>query len=92
MISQFITPEFKQTLAGIQGFPLRTEISQTIESANHELVKQMNGMPKFTMINEVIKLETKPLPAALFAAPKGFKQLPYELGMGQMFGAPGGKP
>jgi hypothetical protein len=92
MMSQFITPEFKQTIAGIQGFPLRTEISQTIGGANPELAKQMKGMPKFTMINEVVKLDTKPLPAALFAAPKGFKQLPYEPGMGQMFGAPGGKP
>ena len=92
MMSQFITPEFKQTIAGIQGFPLRTEISQTIGGANPELAKQMQGMPKFTMINEVVKLDTKPLPAALFAAPKGFKQLPYEPGMGQMFGAPGGKP
>jgi len=52
----------------------------------------MQGMPKFTMINEVVKLDTKPLPAALFAAPKGFKQLPYEPGMGQMFGAPAGRP
>lgn len=92
MMSQFITPEFKQTIAGIQGFPLRTEISQTIGGANPELAKQMKGMPRFTMINEVVKLDTKPLPAALFAAPKGFKQLPYEPGMGQMFGAPGGKP
>ena len=92
MMSQFITPEFKQTIAGIQGFPLRTEISQTIGGANPELAKQMKGMPKFTMINEVVKLDTKPLPAALFAAPKGFKQLPYEPGMGQMFGAPGGRP
>ena len=92
MMSQFITPEFKQTIAGIQGFPLRTEISQTIGGANPELAKQMKGMPKFTMINEVVKLDTKPLPAALFTAPKGFKQLPYEPGMGQMFGAPGGKP
>ncbi|MEY3601418.1 MAG: hypothetical protein RL169_662 [Armatimonadota bacterium] len=92
MMSQFITPEFKQTIAGIQGFPLKTEISQTIGGANPELAKQMKGMPKFTIITEVVKLDTKPLPAALFAAPKGFKQLPYEPGMGQMFGAPGGKP
>jgi hypothetical protein len=92
MMSQFITPEFKQTIADIKGFPLRTEISQSIGGANPELAKQMQGMPKFTMINEVIKLDSKPLPAALFAAPKGFKQLPYEPGMGQMFGAPGGKP
>ena len=92
MMSQFITPEFKQTIAGIQGFPLKTEISQTIGGANPELAKQIKEMPKFTMINEVVKLDTKPLPAALFAAPKGFKQLPYEPGMGQMFGAPGGKP
>jgi hypothetical protein len=92
MMSQFITPEFKQTIADIKGFPLRTEISQSIGGANPELAKQMQGMPKFTMINEVIKLDTKPLSAALFAAPKGFKQLPYEPGMGQMFGAPGGRP
>ena len=92
MMSQFITPEFKQTIAGIQGFPMKTEISQTIGGANPELAKQMKGMPKFTMITEVVKLDTKPLPAALFAAPKGFKQLPYEPGMGQMFGAPGGRP
>ena len=92
MMSQFITPEFKQTIAGIQGFPMRTEISQTIGGANPELAAQMKGMPKFTMINEVVKLDTKPLPAALFAAPKGFKQLPYEPGMGNLFGAPGGKP
>jgi len=92
MMSQFITPEFKQTIADIKGFPLRTEISQSIGGANPELAKQMQGMPKFTMINEVIKLDSKPLPAALFAAPKGFKQLPYEPGMGQMFGAPGGRP
>jgi hypothetical protein len=92
MMSQFITPEFKQTIAGIQGFPLKTEISQTIGGANPELAKQMKGMPKFTIITEVVKLDTKPLPAALFAAPKGFKQLPYEPGMGQMFGVPGGKP
>lgn len=92
MMSQFITPEFKQTIADIKGFPLRTEISQSIGGANPELAKQMQGMPKFTMINEVVKLDTKPLPAALFAAPKGFKQLPYEPGMGQMFGAPAGRP
>ncbi|MFM7189181.1 MAG: hypothetical protein ACKO14_15355 [Armatimonadota bacterium] len=92
MMSQFITPEFKQTIAGIQGFPMKTEISQTIGGANPELAAQMKGMPKFTMINEVVKLDTKPLPAALFAAPKGFKQLPYEPGMGNLFGAPGAKP
>jgi len=92
MMSQFITPEFKQTIADIKGFPLRTEISQSIGGANPELAKQIQGMPKFTMINEVVKLDTKPLPAALFAAPKGFKQLPYEPGMGQMFGAPAGRP
>lgn len=92
MMSQFITPEFKQTIADIKGFPLRTEISQSIGGANPELAKQIQAMPKFTMINEVVKLDTKPLPAALFAAPKGFKQLPYEPGMGQMFGAPAGRP
>ena len=92
MMSQFITPEFKQTIADIKGFPLRTEISQSIAGANPELAKQMQGMPKFTMINEVVKLDTKPLSAALFAAPKGYKQLPYEPGMGQMFGAPAGRP
>jgi hypothetical protein len=92
MMSQFITPEFKQTIVDIKGFPLRTEISQSIGGANPELAKQIQAMPKFTMINEVVKLDTKPLPPALFAAPKGFKQLPYEPGMGQMFGVPAGRP
>ncbi len=46
MMSQFITPEFKQTIAEIKGFPLRTEISQSIAGANPELAKQMQGMPK----------------------------------------------
>lgn len=72
-----VTPEFKTALQRIKGFPMRSDLSQSMG-------KQSPGGESLHIIREVVKVDVRPLSAALFLPPKGFKQVPNEGSSGAM--------
>lgn len=72
-----VTPEFKTALQRIKGFPMRSDLSQS-------MAMQSPGGESLHIIREVVKIDVRPLSAALFLPPKGFKQVPNEGSSGAM--------
>ena len=66
-----------ETMAKIKGFSLLTNMKITIKSPFAEAQGQDLSKP-ITNKTEVIELSEAELPASLFAAPEGFKKVPYK--------------